>query len=173
MLTAMKAVSRYVPEPFRDPPLQFNPTKEAAMNNFAVLKRYNFDIEALIANHPNTPMSYGSEFRPVTVLSQLLRFHPNWDKLSAILQNGVHFNLREIKENDRLDDLRDALEFGNHKSASGTWERVLEEELLKDVEQGWLVPLLPEHVGKIPGAMMSPMGINHQPTINGNGETVI
>ena len=173
MLQAMKAVMDYVPPPFRDPPLKFDPSREAANHNFRVLSEYNFNIEALINAHPNTPMSYGSEFRPIEVLSQLLGHHPNWDKLSLILTKGVHFNLREIDEKDRLGDLQDALTFGNHKSAAGEWERVLETELLKDVEQGWLVPLLPEHVGKIPGAMMSPMGINHQPTINGNGTTII
>jgi hypothetical protein len=68
-------------------------------------------------------------------------------------------------------DLEHALEYGNHKSAENHIDTLLS-HVKKEITKGWIVPLLPSHAKLIPNAMISPMGVVSQSTINDRGEII-
>jgi hypothetical protein len=44
--------------------------------------------------------------------------------------------------------------------------------LTKEISKGWIITLLPEHAKLLPNAMISPMGVVSQSTINDRGEGI-
>ena len=95
----------------------FELTREAALRNFCILQRYNEDIGTAISNQLHTPLGYGLEFRPVSILDKLLHLHPHWCKLKQLLTTGSDWPQDPISDADRLADIDAALKFGNHKEA--------------------------------------------------------
>jgi hypothetical protein len=57
-------------------PIMFEFSHEAAIHNQWVLEQYDCDINNLIPAHPNSILSYGSEFRSPKAPASLLRYHP-------------------------------------------------------------------------------------------------
>jgi hypothetical protein len=106
-----------------------------------VLKKFNFSLKATIKSAKNSPISYGSEFRAPSVLSSLLSLHPRWQLFKNLLDNSSSWPLSEISEEHRLANFKEALNFGNHK----------------------------EKIKQIPGALLAPLNIMHQNTINEDG----
>jgi hypothetical protein len=80
--------------------------------------------------------------------------------------------LVDIPDEAREKDLKDALAYGNHKSTLLNPTVVL--EMLEDeVQHGWQLVLPSRDVPKIPGTIVSPLGLVQQNTINENGETTV
>ena len=76
---------------------------------------------------------------------------------------------RELTPDERSDEVDAMLASGNHKSAHT--ERVRVGELLaKDVTHGFTIPLPLSVVRLIPGAMVQPLGLVQQWTVNLDGE---
>ena len=105
---------------------------EAAEHNWNILQRHGGNLVATLAAYPNSPLGYGSEFQPPAILAPLLNRHPLWDRMNNELTNGSEWDLEPISEEDRIADLQEALDRGNHKSAV-TQPEVLEELVLDDV----------------------------------------
>jgi hypothetical protein len=85
-----------------------------------------------------------------------------------MLENGFELPLNELDELARVQDVYDALAYGNHKLASkhsGPLIQILEEE----VQHGWQLVIPSSIVPKIPGSIVSPMGVVKQNTINEHG----
>ncbi len=100
------------------PEFVFQLCREAALQNLCVLMdRYHGDIGLAIANQQNSPLGYGSEFRPVSLLQPLLHLHPYCTKFEELLTKGSHWPLDIILESDRQANVAEALAFGNHKEA--------------------------------------------------------
>jgi hypothetical protein len=119
----------------------FELTEEAAHRNLCILKRFNQNLQDAIDAQPDSPVSYGSEFRPVTLLQPLFEFHPNWTRFRHLLLNGSQWPLLPITEDSRQQDLSEAIEFGNHKGASNNTPLLI--DLIKeDVTQGFILPIL-------------------------------
>ena len=155
------------------PPLfRFEPSVDAARHNFQVFQAHDMDIDAALSSGPFSPTSFGSEFRPTETLAPLYSCHPTWPKMRSILDFGTSFPMEEIDEETRQKDLSAALIRGNHSSAKGEKANILVEKTLKEISNGWCLPLLVEHAASIPGAMYSPMGIAEQATINERGEFI-
>ena len=97
---------------------------EAANHNWAVLERYDLNVQHALENQRHTQMEFGSEFRSVHLLEPLAGNHPLWPRLKRWLLEGAEFPLTPISEDDRHSDLNMALIRGNHKSATTAIERV-------------------------------------------------
>ena len=71
----------------------FELTSEAAMKNYLVLRKYNFDFEAALAANSSSTLGYGSEFKDAKTLEPLFKFHPFWPRLKSILEQGLDWQL--------------------------------------------------------------------------------
>lgn len=155
-----------------DPPLfMFELTEEAANKNFCVLKRFEMNLETAIDAQQNSPVGYGSEFRPIHILKPLLQHHPYWNHIQRLLSKGSDWPLSPIDEQQRQVDLKEAIAFGNHKGAE-TNTSLLTTLIEDDVTHGHLLPLPLGKIHRIPGAIISPMNIIQQDTIDESGNTI-
>ena len=143
-------------------------TKEAAEKNFCVLTKYKKDLGIAIQAQHKTPLGYGSEFRPTEVIKKVFLFHPNWNRMEKILLHGSSWTLDDLDEEEKLSDLKEALEFGNHKGATEKPE-LLRQLVKKDITHGYALVLPLSKITRIPGALMAPMNIQKQNTIDEHG----
>ena len=150
---------------------EFTWSEAAANHNWAVLERYDLDLHKALQNQTRTQLAFGSEFLSVPLLEPLVGHHPLWPRLRRWLVKGAEFPLQPISEDDRVSDLNMALIRGNHKSAKLAIERV-QELLHKEVLRGWQLPLPPENLILLPGAIVAPLGLVSQATINERGEII-
>jgi hypothetical protein len=88
--------------------------------------------------------------------------------MKDILTQGAHSPLTELSEEERLQDLQEAITYGNHKSASTEKERVTK-ELEADVIQGWQLPITLDNITNIPEVIVAPLGMVPQATMNEDG----
>ena len=153
------------------PEFCFDFDSAAAKHNLVVLRRYDMDLDRAIRSQPFSAMTYGSEFRPTTILAPLFGRHHLWPRVCEYLTNGVDHPLRPISEEERLRDLRLALKRGNHKSAMDEMVR-LKTMLRDEVHRMWQLPLPLSAVTRLPGCAIAPLGMALQDTINEFGETV-
>ena len=65
----------------------------------------------------NSPLEYGSEFRPTQSLESIFKWHPNWKRMRSILEDGSAWPLEDLPASNRKNDLEEAMAFGNHKGA--------------------------------------------------------
>ena len=115
-------------------------TADAANYNFEILKENDFNLQKLLVSEPLSTLQPGSEFRPASLLAPIFGGHPVWPRLEHILVNGAMMRLHPISNKDRLSDLSESLEYGNHKSAVSGAPTLLK-ILAKEVAKGWQLPL--------------------------------
>jgi hypothetical protein len=102
------------PYPDAKPSFQFDLSVSAAKHNYNVMRDHNFSLDDAIGSQANTPLRFGSEFKPLHLLKRILQHHPLWEFTSRYLQDGASYPLREISSEDRDRDLASALSRGNH-----------------------------------------------------------
>ena len=150
----------------------FDVSPRDAFLNYALLLKNGFDLHKLLNEKKNPSITnYGSEFKPVESLEPLLHLHPRWPKLKHILKNGSDWKMKAITEIKRKEDLENAISRGNHKSAEKNL-KFLSEALLKEIRKGWVLPLPLEKAEKIPGLVISPLGVAEQLGISAEGNFV-
>ncbi len=76
------------------PKFRFDICKEAAEFNFDLLKENNFELEKLLNPTDKCVTSYGSEFKSVEDLAELLHRHPRWEAMKEKLEKAVIFQSR-------------------------------------------------------------------------------
>jgi hypothetical protein len=137
-------IRQHTQAPLAPNPWQFERTQQAALHNSNLLKHYDFDTERATQHLHNTTLSYGSEFKPATVLEPLLQHHQHWPSFKAIVEDGVSYPLTPLSESDRLRDLEALTTRGNHKSAH-TPENMaaLHKAFDKEVRYEWAIPITP------------------------------
>lgn len=172
LLAKINRILQWTPPPLQPSPFQFLPTHDAATHNFNVLKKHKFNLHQIISAHPNTPIAYGSEFKPPSVLHNLLHRHPKWPKVASILKHGTTYPLIPLDESARKADLESALQYGNHKSASHPHDTTLSKLMVPDITNNWLLPLLPTHATHIPDGIVAPFGIAQQNTLDADGSII-
>lgn len=155
----------------KKPEFSFELTKEVGLKNYLVLKKHGLDLSRALSAQAGSPMSYGSEFRPVAHIEQIFSRHPNWQRLKSILECGSDWKLEELSEEERVSDLVEALEFGNHKGATMKPD-LLKELVLKDVQYGYAFVLPLNKILSVPGVCMAPMNISPQHSIDEYGNIV-
>jgi hypothetical protein len=129
------------------------------------MKKYNGNLGASLEAQCNLIVGYGLEFRYVNTLKKIFGRHPNWTRMSKILQNGSEWPLKPLNEELRHNDVNSALAFGNHKGASLQPE-LLQKLVSKDVHFGYCLPLPLDKAWKIPGILLAPMNIKKQNSID-------
>ncbi len=85
--------------------------------------------------------------------------------MEDFLTHGSKWPLDKISKEKRVNNLNDALTFGNHKGASAK-PKLLLKLISKDVKYGYSVPIPLDSVKLIPRLEMAPMNIMAQNTIN-------
>jgi hypothetical protein len=150
---------------------QFHLTQEAATHNAQVMSLFEFNLNEAIQSDGFSPLTYGSEFRPKSILAPLLGNHPNWKYIAELFDSGCAFIAPTLPESDRLRQIDLALSFGNHKGSIKKPEQ-LQKLLNDDVVHGYNLPLSPDLIHKIPGLLLSPMNISRQHTIDETGRVI-
>ena len=169
-LKAVEAIAGTAQRPPSKPPFRFEATIAAAEYNGKILARSGFDIGRVLAEHKDTTLGYGCEFRSPAELKPLLGRHRHFKLLEDLLRNGMsYFYKVELTEAERVDELNAILQRGNHKSATNESKQV---SLLleKDVTHGFSVPVPVDTIRLIPGAAVQPLGMAVQQTLDENGE---
>ena len=92
-----------------DPKFKFSLDREAAMINFNVLKKHELNLKVALEAQKNSPLEYGSEFRPTQSLKSIFKWHPNWKRMRSIMENGSIWPLEDLPISDRKKDLEEAL----------------------------------------------------------------
>jgi hypothetical protein len=141
------------------PPIWFDVTEEAIQHNSGLLKECDFDLETFLNNNQNSTLAFGSEFRPTPQLEMILGQHPNFPFFKQVLDHGMDFYFDQaLSETERLAKLDEMIVRGNHKSAQEIEDDV-KRLLQKDVHHGFSLPVTPEIVRKLKGAMAQPAGL--------------
>jgi hypothetical protein len=156
----------------REPYFKFELTMEAAEKNFLLLMhKYGGSMELALKAEQDSPMGMGSEFRPIESLRSIYGSHPLWHRMVPILSHGSKWPLEPLSEELRLTDMKEGIEFGNHKGAKED-PRLFTELVSKDIKHGnaLVFPLSKAH--QIPDILLAPMNIQHQITINESGKIV-
>jgi hypothetical protein len=168
LITAILAIPS---TPLGPTQFQFHLDHASAIHNGKILAAHNFDLSSAIRSDGNSPLRFGSEFRPPTVLQSLLEPHPLWPRIEALLQHGSHFSADSFPSEQCLDQVDAALAYGNHKGATKDPDKLFE-LLDEDVTHGFNLPLPLAMARRIPGLLISPMNIVRQNTINELGDIV-
>lgn len=169
MVDAVEAAIHSVGEVPKKPPFRFEQNWEAAEVNWSILEESSRDLHTAILKYRNTTIGYGSEFRKVETLKAIYGRHPNFAYMEEYLTNGVIFKYtRELSEDERKREVQAVLNYGNHKSASESRERI-RQLLRKDVEHGFALPLPTEKVTSLEGLLVQPIGMVEQMSINEEG----
>ena len=155
------------------PLFEFDMSVEAAEKNYMILMhKFGGDLHEALRVQQGSPLQYGSEFKPVSILAPIFENHPTWNKMMTLLTEGSTWPLSPIDEHDRLLDIDDALAFGNHKGANQQPE-LLRKLINDDVTRGFALPLPLYKIKKIPGVLIVPLNIQLQKTINERGEIIL
>ena len=145
---------------------------EAAEKNYMILMhKFGGDLHEALRAQQGSPLQYGSEFKPVSILAPIFENHPTWNKIKNLLTEGSTWPLSPINEHDRLLDIDGALAFGNHKGANQQ-PGLLRKLINDDVTRGFALPLPLYKIKKIPGVLIAPLNIQLQKTINERGEII-
>jgi hypothetical protein len=91
----------------------------------------------------------------------LLVHHPRWPKVKQILDKGSKWPLDHIQDNIRQAKNSELILRGNHQSAA-KHSNILLDILLKEINQGWMVPIPTSFVQQIKNAEVAPVGIAQQ-----------
>ena len=173
----MSIIERIISIPCRklaSSPFRFERTHEAAHHNSRMILENGGDLESLVSSLSYSFTHYGSEFRDIVLLEELLSSNNKWSELKSIINKGVDYEMDEINEDDRKMDIDFHLNRGNHKSASTDMGlKTINKAFDKEVSLGWQIPILPNSIKDIKGACITPLGIATQWTINARNERIL
>ena len=96
-ITKIISISCNSPPPLSPSPFKHELSNQAADHNSGILEKHGCDLSRLIAAHPNTEISPGSEFRNPSVLQPLLKNHHLWDYIQDSLCHGVKKNSQKLR----------------------------------------------------------------------------
>jgi hypothetical protein len=170
LMEAIEAVAKTkAPAAPKAPPVKFSLSEEAIQFNTDLLKDNELSLDRLLLEHQHTTLGFGSEFQPLEQLETILGQHPNFDFFSDVSSNGMacHFT-EELSEDDRQAEVAAMLERGNHKSAEADSNEV-GKSLAKDVLHGFSLPVSPDIVPLLAGAMVQPAGVVKQFSLREDG----
>ena len=172
-IDAIRAIcGKQSPTPSKSP-IRFELSDQASAHNAALLTSVDCDLRRLVKAHSKSTLGFGSEFRGVGELRPLLSRHPHFPQLVKLLTEGMPYIFtRELSSKEREAEVEGMLARGNHKSAQQEQE-IVGKLLAKDVLHGFTIPLPAEFVSRIPGAMVQPLGLVQQWTVDSEGKRQI
>ena len=170
MCAVRRALLWHQPAP-RETDFRFTVDSSAAEHNLSILEDFDLDLQRAIHAVGGTTLQPGSEFKPSDILESIFAPHPLWGSMKETLDNGIFYPLTDISEEERMNDLDEALTRGNHKSARDK-PATLQHLIEADVSQGFALPLPVHCTRRIPGVILAPLGIAEQATIQPDGQIV-
>jgi hypothetical protein len=168
LIADILAIPSRTPSPSQ---FQFHLDHASAIHNGQILQAHNFNLGRAIRSDGNSPLRFGSEFRPVSVLEPLLGIHPLWPRIRALLLEGSHFCADPLPREECSQQVEACLSYGNHKGAIKDPDKLFD-LLDEDVTHGFIMPLPLSMALQIPGLLLSPMNIARQNTIDELGNIV-
>jgi len=130
-------------------------SQDAALYNVNILKNFNYDLIRVIGVHPNSHISYCSEFWHIPVLEPLLHLSPFGNDIKSSLSNGSTYPLDIISNSRRHTDVEEAISRGNHKSSQSKI-RILTKLLIKNLSLRFHLPITINAIMKILHAYVAP-----------------
>ncbi len=91
--------------------------------------------------------------------------------MEHLLINGSKWPLAEISKSNRIADLTEALQFGNHKGASQKPD-LLKKLISDDIRHNYGLVITRGEISRLPNACLAPMNITKQFTLKVGGEIV-
>lgn len=89
------------PEEFVSSPFIFENTKEAREHNSTILQDYDYDFKKCMNSIDISVIHPGSEFRDPKLLEPILKDHPDWPILKAIMKMGIDLGLdKDLKRDE-------------------------------------------------------------------------
>ena len=70
------------------PEFAFDMSMEAAKRNYLLLKKYDGSLAVALQAQGYSPLSMGSEFRPIDVLQAIYGRHPFWERMVSLLKGS-------------------------------------------------------------------------------------
>ena len=153
----------------------FENSHQAADWNAKVLNSYDNDYTLAIKDHKDTILEPGSEFRKINQIEKIWQYRDNWNAIENTLKNGCIYPLKKTPDEvTRLKDLQAMIDRGNHKSSHVPHlAKCLDENIEKEVRKGFLIPLPVKYLKHLKNAVVIPMGMNEQYSINELGEKIM
>ena len=167
----VKRVLGFPPSPISPPPFNCQMSAMAAEENLKILEKNDMSIRKVIENSPFSPMSLGSEFKPVEILDPLMKRLPSWPTLRNSLEFGAACPIRPLDADTLARDFAEALKQGNNKSAKDECEWV-GKQFQNEVNKGWTLALPLRAASRFPGGVYAPLGVVEQDTIDENGDII-
>jgi hypothetical protein len=91
--------------------------------------------------------------------------------MERLLIEGSKWPLMELSKRDRIEDLNEALQFGNHKGALQKPE-LLKKLISDDIKFGYGLIVPRGKIARLPNACLAPMNIMNQFTLDASSEIV-
>jgi hypothetical protein len=82
----------------------------------AVLAKIDYNLGLALKAQRDSPLGPGKEFKLPDVLQLVFGLHPLWQRMEDFLTHGSKWLLVEISEEEQINNLNNALTFGNHKA---------------------------------------------------------
>ncbi len=140
--------------------------------NFIILKqKFGGDLSKALLAQSNSPLGYGSEFKPIKTLELIFKNHRTWNRMKWVLENESKWPLQPLNGEDRVKDVEEALVFGNQKGVTQQHD-LLKKLVTGDVILGFALPLPLDKITQIPGVLLAPLNIQVQNIINEHGEII-
>ena len=153
---------------------KFENTLEASNHNGKILRSCNYDYEKILEKQKDTNIYYGSEFRQVYKLRELLHLHRDWNRLETFLTKGTDTVFKHVDDDIIKKDCEENMKRGNHKSSSKSLKEVefVKKQYGKEVSKGWMIPLPAHIVPKLKDACVIPIGVAKSFSINERNENI-
>ena len=117
---------------------------------------------SLLKDYQRTTLGCGSEFCPLNQLEKALGGHPEFSALKELVKDGMGCRFKkDANKTERLKELQEMMARENHKLAEEESEKATELPA-NDAARGFSIPMTPEIVDKIRGAMVQPLGLATQ-----------
>ena len=97
--------------------------------------------------------------------------HPLWNRFRQFLVHGSVWSLAKLTEALHKSNLLEALKLGNHKGATND-QSLLCKSVKTYVIHRYCLPIPLHGISKIPGAILAPLNIMAQHTIDENGQII-
>jgi hypothetical protein len=123
------------------------------------------DLSKALKAQQTPPSGYSLEFKPIETLALLFKSHPLWNKMKAVIPHGSVWPLAPLSKDDRIKDVKEALQFENHK-ASEQHQDLLRKLVKDDDDRGFMLPLSLNKFAFVPGVLLAPLNIQLQKNIN-------
>ena len=85
MIAGMRSVFSASAPPPKKSSICFSTDIASLERNSEILRQFDYDLQRLINKESNTTLGYGSEFRPIHQLTEVVGLHPNFPELKKVL----------------------------------------------------------------------------------------